>query len=245
MSIQFQAPLAVVRSKPGKQVWEAVAEDIKESIIGGRHPPLSRLKEADLAATYAVSKTPIREALRHLERMGFVEVIPHTMVIVRKVDATEARNLFAIQSVLEGLAARQAVPNLHDEHFRVLRTYATLVDRHRDDGNVSESEKANYDFHSVLWNASGNEELLELLQKTHERIQRYRCVTRRDPGRFDDIDPGHAEILDALAGRDQDRSEQILRRHIESYGQAIVELMEGGGRGADSTNGRKAARVAP
>jgi DNA-binding GntR family transcriptional regulator len=212
--------------KPGKQIWQAIAEEIKENIISGRYKPLDRLKEADLATKYLVSKTPIREALRHLESVGFVEVVPHTMVIVKKVEAKEAMNLFSIQSVLEGLAARQAIPNLDEDHLRSLKRHAALIDRHRNADNAPEYEKANFNFHFTLWKASKNENLFALLNSIHEQIQRYRAITRRYRGQFKRIVPGHTEILEALIQGDEEKSEQLLRRHVEWYGKAIVSLME-------------------
>jgi len=212
--------------KPGKQIWQAIAEDIKENIIAGRYKPLDRLKEADLATKYSVSKTPIREALRHLEGVGFVEVVPHTMVTVKKVDAKEAMNLFSIQGVLEGLAARQAVSNLNEDHLRSLKRYADLIDRYRNADNTPEYEKANFNFHYTLWKASKNENLFALLLSIHEQIQRYRAITRRYRSQFKNIIPGHTEILEALTRRDEEKSEQLVRSHIEWYGTAIVSLMK-------------------
>lgn len=218
-------PIDTVSARPGKQIWEAIADDIKDGIISGRYRPLDRLKEADLAARYTVSKTPIREALRHLERMGFVEVIPHTMVVVKQADAREAWSLFAIQSVLEGLAARLAVPKLTPTQLQAMRRHAALAEKHRQEGRIAQAEEANFQFHALLWRASDNEELLEMLEKTHERIQRYRPLTRTHRSQFDHVARGHAEILEALDQRDPERAEQLLRRHVEAYGKVIAGLL--------------------
>jgi len=60
-----------------EQMWKTIAEDIKEDIINGHYKSQDRLKEAELAAKYSASKTPVREALRYLESIGFVEIFPH------------------------------------------------------------------------------------------------------------------------------------------------------------------------
>jgi len=71
---------------PQKLIWKAIAEDIEEDIISGHYKPLEREKGGDLAAKYSVSKTLIREAIRYLEGIGFVEMIPHTMIRVTKMN---------------------------------------------------------------------------------------------------------------------------------------------------------------
>ena len=76
-----------------KKLSKAIAEDIKEDIISGHYKSGERLKEADLAEKYSVSKTPIREAIRYLEGVGFIEMIPHTMIRVTKMDKKEVQNL--------------------------------------------------------------------------------------------------------------------------------------------------------
>ena len=211
---------------PPKQVWKAIAEDIKEDIISGRYKPLERVKEGDLAAKYSVSKTPIREAIRYLEGIGFVEMVPHTMIRVTKMNKKDVQNLYRIWSVLEGLAARESLWNLTKTDFQDMERYATLTERYFRDNNYHQYTKANNSFHSVIWQASDNQQLMEQLQNTYEKIQRFHSVPLRFPHRFKDLVPDHRNILKAILKKDEEKTEMLARRHVQKQELYTVELLE-------------------
>ena len=209
-----------------KQVWKAIAEDIKEDIISGRYKPLERIKEGDLAAKYAVSKTPIREAIRYLEGIGFLEMVPHTMIRVTKMNKKDVQNLYRIWSVLEGLAAREALGNLSNKELEGLEHYAALTEKYFRDNNYHQYTKANNNFHGLIWRASDNQQLMEQLQNIFEKIQRFHSVPRRFPERFKDLVPDHRKILDAISRKDETEIERLARSHVQKQEQYTVELLE-------------------
>src|SRR3984893_1597927 len=86
-----------------------VLDELRQSIIAGRLRPGARLIERELIAMMGVSRTVIREALRQLEAEGLVDVVPNRGAIVRELTIAEARDLYAIRALLEGLAARMFV----------------------------------------------------------------------------------------------------------------------------------------
>src|SRR5580700_12350536 len=83
-----------------------VLDELRQSIIAGRLRPGARLVERELIAMMGVSRTVIREALRQLESEGLVAIVPNKGPIVRTLTVEEARDIYAIRAVLEGLAAR-------------------------------------------------------------------------------------------------------------------------------------------
>lgn len=89
-----------------------IVNAIREAIIRGDLPPGQPLKQAELARRFRVSQAPLREALRQLEVEGFVRLVARRHAIVPPLDAEELRDFSDIASVLEGLAVREAVPNL-------------------------------------------------------------------------------------------------------------------------------------
>ena len=152
---------------PQRQIWKAIAEDIKEAIISGRYKPGERLKEADLAAEYSVSKTPVREAIRYLEGIGFVEIIPHTSLRVTKMNKKDVQNLYRIHCVLEELATREATPNLTENAYSEMERYAVLMERYSQDEDYYKYSMVNISFHSIIWEASGNGRLVEMLKNIY------------------------------------------------------------------------------
>jgi len=211
---------------PPKQIWKSIAEDIKEDIISGHYKPLERVKEGDLAAKYSVSKTPIREAIRYLEGIGFLEMVPHTMIRVTKMNKKDVQNLYRIWSVLEGLAARESLWNLTKKDFRDLERYASLTEKHFRDNNYHQYSKANNSFHAVIWWRSDNQQLTEQLQNIYEKIQRFHSVPLQFPHRFKDLVPDHRKILKAILKKDEEATEMLARRHVQKQEQYTVELLE-------------------
>ena len=97
----------------------------------------------DLAAKYSVSKTPVLEAIRYLEGIGFVEIIPHTSLRVTKMNKKEVQDLYRIQCVLEELAIREATPNLTEKDYSELERYAVLMERYSQDEDYYKYSKVN------------------------------------------------------------------------------------------------------
>src|SRR6202790_4795138 len=96
-------------SKSAAPLRRQVLDELRQSIIAGRLNPGERLIERELIAMMGVSRTVIREALRQLEAEGLVDVVPNRGAIVRELTVDEARDLYAIRALLEGLAARMFV----------------------------------------------------------------------------------------------------------------------------------------
>ena len=209
-----------------KQIWEAIADEIKEDIINGRYIPGERLREADLAELYDISKTPVREALRYLEVIGFVEIVPHTMARVKKMNKKEVEELYLIQSVLEGLAAREAIPNLSEDDFKELKKYVILLEKCSKKKNSVEYEKANINFHSIFWKACHNKRLLEMIQNIYEQVLRFRTITRRYPERFKMLVADHRKIMLSAQKKDVEGVEKLFRRHVEKQTKYIVDILE-------------------
>jgi DNA-binding GntR family transcriptional regulator len=212
--------------KPYKQIWEAIAEEIKEGVISGRYKPEERLKEAELAEKYSVSKTPVREALRYLEGIGFVEIVPHTMARVKKMNKKEVEDLYTIQSVLEGLAAREALNHLKDGDHKKMETCLDLLEKYSREKNSYEYEKANIKFHGIFWKACNNSKLTELINNIYEQLLKFRSVTRRYPERFKNLVADHRKIFEAVVQCDAGKVDHLFQRHVEKQKKYIVDILE-------------------
>ena len=88
-----------------RSMSRAVASEIREAILGGRLGAGQRLIEKDLTATFGVSRTSVREALKELEAQGYISLVPHKGAFVSRPTEDEVRELYAVVAVLEGLAA--------------------------------------------------------------------------------------------------------------------------------------------
>lgn len=189
---------------------------LRTLVISGAAAPGELLGEAALAEEFDVSRTPIREALKQLEREGLVEIRPRVGTFVRKPTAREILELFQLKESLEGLAAsllaqRGDVPELRE----LIRN----VDRERE--VVAAGDRAGYaelvhDFHHTLVVGADNQKLREHYELLMNQLAYHRIVdqTLALPGRLDDSLSEHGQIVRALQSKDPLAAELATRRHV-------------------------------
>lgn len=209
-----------------KQIWEPIAQHIREKIIAGKLHPGQRLKVLDISAKYGVSNTPVREAFRHLAMEGFLQNIPRKMVVVKEISHKEVEDIYAIQGVLEGLAARLAVRNSGQTHLKKLQNLQGRMARHLEEGNLEKFIKANQDFHQCVINASGNEKLIQIISNVRNQIQRFRSIMLHHPGRGKESLQEHEKILEALAAQDAEKCEVQVRQHVQNAAELLKKIIE-------------------
>ncbi len=213
-------------NQPYKQIWEAIADGIKEDIFNGYYKLGEPLKEIVLAKKYESSKTPVKEALRYLEGIGFVEIISYKGARVKNMNKGEVLSLYNILGALEGLAARGATPNLNKKHYEKLDKYAGLLETYFQENEPAKYEKTNLVFHSIIFEDLDDTKLTELFNQIREQLQRYRPVTRRYMDRFQEVVSDHRKLIEAFVQEDAEKAEGVIRRHYERSGEIIVGLLE-------------------
>lgn len=194
-------------------------EQLSEAIVLGTFAAGTKLSEPRLAAQYGVSRGPLREAIRRLEERKLVTRAPRQGVRVVAPTPGDALELFAIREVLEGLAARQAAENATDAEIADLRA---MLAHHRDalskpDAMVYWQATANSDFHFMIARMGRNQHLFDLLCGEYYTLFRlYRMQHRIVPGRAQRALAEHERIMEAIADRDGELAEILMRRHIAS-----------------------------
>lgn len=174
--------------------------------------PGTRLHETELAASLAVSRTPLREALRMLLADGLVHQLPTGGMVVSPLDPQEMRHLYEVRSVLEGVVARQACEQLTEtavaELERIVDQMSRLVDY------PEEMLRLGNAFHARLLDLSGNRYAAQMLQLLRGHLSRYQALTATIDPRRRAAFGEHSGILDALHRRDAALVEQRMRDHV-------------------------------
>lgn len=200
-------------------------EQLSEAIVVGTFAPGTKLSEPRLAAQYGVSRGPLREAIRRLEERKLVTRAPRQGARVVVPTPSDALELFTIREVLEGLAARHAAENATEAEVDALRAMLAL---HRDalskpDAMVYWQATANSDFHFMIARIGRNQHLFDLLCGEYYTLFRlYRMQHRIVPGRAQRALAEHERIVEAIADRDGELSEILMRRHIASARQGLI-----------------------
>jgi DNA-binding GntR family transcriptional regulator len=207
--------------RPGKPSRaHDVAARLEAEIIAGERKPRERLVELDLAARFGVSRGPVREALRMLEREGLV-VSDIRGMHVAAITPAEVADIFEILAHLEELFTARAAPHLAAEGRgrmgRLLDEMAAAVA----DGDVRRYFDLNIQFHAVIRAACPNRRLIDLLGSLGKATLRYRHLAMSLPGRLPVSLEEHRRILQALKAGD---AAAAGRRARESAERAYAEL---------------------
>jgi DNA-binding GntR family transcriptional regulator len=221
-------------NKEAAPLRSQVLQELRRSILSGRLNPGERLVERELIAMMGVSRTVIREALRQLESEGLVAIIPNKGPVVRQLTVEEARDLYAIRAVLEGLAARlfaehalnPQVRELEEALLQVAEAYKT-----EDSEKIIDTKNR---FYEVLFAGAKSQTLSAMIGMLHGRIRRWRAIglshPQRSKRRQQESLHNLRDMVKAVWARDAGRAETTMRHEVEEAAKEIDRLL-----GKDST----------
>lgn len=192
---------------------EHVKEVILERILVGVYEPGERLVETRLAREFETSQVPVREALRELEILRFVESEPFRGARVRAVSRAEMAEIFPVRSAIEEVAVRLATVRL-DGNVEELRGYLGAMEKAAGAGDRHEQVLSDVDFHRTIIDACGNSILRGVWQSL--RVEGRTMITSLKAGiGLEEIVAIHEPILDAINARDPDAAAAAMRRHFD------------------------------
>lgn len=205
---------------------EQIADSIIEAILRGEYQPGDPVREQDLADKFQVSRGPIREALRILEKAGVVSIVAQRGAHVTQLSAREVNNLFEIRSALAPLLARH-LGAADPELLRAMRAEVSEMERLAGSEDAwKDYAQASYRLSRLLFGASGNPQLGEILQSLANQTARYTQLGLRDPARQRASAQGWRRFADALARGDADMAGDALVELMESSRKAVLKTFK-------------------
>jgi DNA-binding GntR family transcriptional regulator len=218
-------PLVPIRLDNYKPLRELVFESLREAILSGQLRPGERLMEIQLAEEMGVSRTPVREAIRKLELEGSVVMIPRKGAYVSGLSLKDIADVFEIRGALEGLAAELASDRITDEELEELERYLVKIAEEIENGDLNKVVQTDTDFHSLLYQASRNGRLTQIINNLREQIQRFRTTSLSYPGRMKNALEEHRKIVEAIASRDGDLARKLAQEHIENAENSMMSML--------------------
>lgn len=200
-----------------------VYHELREDILACRLAPGAELREAELAERFAVSKSPVRDALSRLVHEGLVHVIPRQGYRVAPISLKDVRDMCEYRAVLESACLRAAAGNATDAQLRALDRFRAFDPAHPD-GFLG----YNREFHSALAALCPNARLVSAVSAQMEQMDRVVTVSlgamrQADPAR---LVAQHAEVIDALQQRDGRRAAALIARHIAAAQKRVCAALE-------------------
>jgi DNA-binding GntR family transcriptional regulator len=198
---------------------EQVKELILERILSGAYRPGERLVETRIATELGTSQAPVREALRDLEILRFVESEPFRGSRVREVSQEELIEIYPVRAAIEEVAAREAATRLGG-NVNALEAELDAMHEAADANDLHAEVEHDVAFHRLIVEASGNAILLETWLSLG--IGPRTIVTALRTGLDGhEIAERHRPVLEALRARDPEAAGAALRRHVEQYGELL------------------------
>ena len=195
---------------------EIAYQKIRNAIVGGYFKAGERLREQELGDKLGISRTPVREALRRLEREGFLRKDAYKGVMVRKFTLKEAENIYQVRAVLEGLGAYLLAQTSGPEVIRQLKHTHTLAGEALDEQDLGRVARLNNEFHALIATGHDNKMLAEMLLNLHGCISILRVSTWTMPRRPAETHREHQAIIDAIEGRKPEEARAAAVHHIEN-----------------------------
>jgi len=204
-----------------------LTNDLRRDIIAGVVEPGAWLKTEELAARYAVSANPVREALWRLQGEGFVVANPNQGARVRAVDDDFVRNIFEIREAIEPIFIRRFCQRVTPQNLDRLRAMADVfaavaAERPSD---FEALEAANRDFHAVILEGEFNVPAIEAMERYAGIIKATRAKLPVTLSRLRQRVDQHREIIEAVAAGDADRAARIAKDHVRGAGDDLLTLM--------------------
>ena len=201
---------------------DVVFNTLRQAILRGELQPGERLMEIQLANKLGVSRTPIREAIRKLELEGLVLMIPRRGAVVAEITEKSLRDVLEVRGSLEELAVELACERITEEEIEELKSSAEEFALSLKSGDLTEYAEADVKFHDIIYNATDNQKLVQLLYNLREQMYRYRVEYLKRAEMHAILLEEHKYIIECIEKRDKDGAREAIRTHIDNQVEKVA-----------------------
>jgi len=213
------------------KITDWVFEELKSAIIDLRLPPGEPLREATIAESLGVSKTPVREALTRLEVEGLVESTSFKGAVVSNYTRQDLIELYELRELLEVWAVREAATSISSDALTRLDALLDAGERLREQGKADELEESIDEFDAFLFEQVTNRRIRALIDNLRAHLTRVGRLTADIPGRLATSVDEHAVIVEGIRRHDPEAATAALRKHIGSVREDQLRTLQDRGEG--------------
>ena len=214
---------------PTRADW--VEQQLRRDILFGKFVPGEKLLAAELAKRYAVSPTPLREALQRLGTDGLLVMTPQRGVRVAPLSPRSAQEIYELRCLLEPLALRKSLEHVDDAwRAQVQQAYELIFTITSDEQHeVVAAEEANRAFHQALYARCESRWLLNIVSMLFDHCIRYRFLSFNQRGGGEGIQAEHRAIYEACMRGDRDAAVLALEQHIRGTLVSVIAVLKASG----------------
>lgn len=204
---------------------DVVFNTLRQAILKGELKPGERLMEIQLAQRLGVSRTPVREAIRKLELEGLVLMIPRKGAEVAEITVKDLEDVLEVRTALEELAVKDACENITEEQLEKLEQANEAFRKALEGDDLIACGKADMEFHEIIYDATNNRRLIQILNNLREQMYRYRMEYLKDRDMYPVLLEEHKAIRKALDCHDREKAGAAIRVHIENQKESIINSL--------------------
>jgi DNA-binding GntR family transcriptional regulator len=209
----------------GERTADVVARRLAQAILSGDLPPGTRLREQNLAKSFSVSRTPVREALILLSASGLAHLEPNRGATVLQLTAADVSEVYHLRAVLESesaaLAAGRITPEVTVLLFKICDRMAELRE-----APASEQLATDTEFHYTIAEASGSSRLHALVRQVSAIPVAYRSAIAYTGADMGEAERQHRGIAGAIRRQDHGEARRLMRSHVEWAGRLAVDRLQ-------------------
>jgi len=195
---------------------DVVFNTLRNAILTGELQPGERLMEIKLADKLGVSRTPIREAIRKLELEGLVVNTPRKGAEVANISSEDLRDVLEVRRSLEALAIDLACDKITDEELDSLADNIETFRNSITTEGMTQIASLDVGFHDIIYKATGNKRLVQMLNNLREQMYRYRLEYIKDHESWTRLMTEHTAIYEAIKRRDKTSAKEAILAHIDN-----------------------------
>ena len=204
---------------------DVVFNTLRQAILRGELKPGERLMEIQLANKLGVSRTPIREAIRKLELEGLVLMIPRKGAEVAEITEKSLRDVLEVRRALEELAVQLACEKITKEEIRELERVAKEFQQVVNSSDITEIAEVDVCFHDIIYTATDNQKLIQLLNNLREQMYRYRVEYLKRDGVFPQLIAEHEAIIRHIENNEKEKATEVMCRHIDNQVETVIDVI--------------------
>ena len=206
-------------------IRDVVFQTLRQAILRGELKPGERLMEIQLANKLGVSRTPIREAIRKLELEGLVLMIPRRGAEVAEITEKSLRDVLEVRGALEELAVDLACERITEEDISKLKEAAKEFESTLSNEDVTKITEADVKFHDIIYFATDNQKLIQLLYNLREQMYRYRVEYLKRKEVHETLLAEHEHIITCLEARDKLGAKEAICTHIDNQMKTVSDTI--------------------
>jgi GntR family transcriptional regulator, rspAB operon transcriptional repressor len=199
----------------GETVASLIYSDLRAELVSLKRPPGEVVSEAEIALSYGVSRTPVREAILKLSDEGLLEIFPQSGIFVSRIPLTALPEAIIIRKALEETTARLAAERATSSQILALHS---IVERQREAAAAGDNEafhEADELLHGMIAEVAGHPGIWKLILQVKIHVDRYRRLTLPQTGRITRVIAEHEAIVAAIEQHDPQAARLAMEAHLE------------------------------